>query len=122
MIKHFLIIPIIMLLAAYVCVPAWSDEEAAPFTLIILGTRKASDIEIIRKNIKSLKYIRNFIPSQISQKHLEFTGSFMGSEETFLADIESLSAERYEVKSKDDRTRGLVITLRKIKPPPVDKE
>lgn len=122
MIKRFLIFPIITLLAAHVCVQAWSAEQTAPFTIIILGTRKASDIEVIRKNIKSLKYVSKFTPSLVSQRHLEFTGLYIGSEETLLADIESLSADRYDVKIKDDRTRGLVITLRKIKPPPVDKE
>ncbi|MFH1829869.1 MAG: hypothetical protein ABH871_03730 [Pseudomonadota bacterium] len=102
-----------------------ADDEpdpglSSPFTLIILGTRSASDIELIRKNIKSLAYIKGFSPSQVSQRHLEFTGSFVGSEETFLADIESLSADRFEVNSKDDRERGLVVTLRKIQPVPVE--
>ena len=91
-----------------------ADPE--PFRIIILGTRKASDIELIRKNVEKLPYVSLFVPSSVSQRHLEFKGKYAADQETLIADIESLSQDRYEVKSKNDRRKGLVITVRKIQP------
>ncbi len=100
-----------------------NQAEAAPeaveqytFRVIILGTRRGSDIEVIRKNVEKLAYVSLFVPSFVSQRHIEFEGMSTGDKETLIADIESLSQDRYEFKSKDDRRRGLVITLRKIPP------
>jgi hypothetical protein len=90
--------------------------EQYTFRVIILGTRRGPDIEVIRKNVEKLAYVSLFVPSLVSQKHIEFEGMSTGDKETLIADIESLSQDRYEVKSKDDRRRGLVITLRKIPP------
>lgn len=86
------------------------------FRIIILGTRSGPDIELIRKNVEKLPYVSLFVPSSVSQRHLEFEGKFTGEEDTLVADVESLSQDRYEVKSKRDSKRGLVITLRKIQP------
>ena len=90
--------------------------EQYTFRVIILGTRRGSDIEVIRKNVEKLAYVSLFVPSLVSQKHIEFEGMSTGDKETLIADIESLAQDRYEFKSKDDRRRGLVITLRKIPP------
>lgn len=90
--------------------------EQYSFHVIILGTRKRSDIELIRTSMDKLKYVTLFVPSLVSQKHIEFAGKSIGDEETLIADIESLSQDRFEVKSKHDRKRGLVITLKKIPP------
>lgn len=90
--------------------------EPYTFRIIVLGTRRRADIELIRKNIVKLKYVTLFVPSSVSQKHIEFVGKSIGDEETLIADVESLSQDRFDVKSKRDRKRGLVITLRKIPP------
>jgi len=90
--------------------------EQYTFHVILLGTRSRSDIELIRNNMDRLKYVTLFVPSLVSQNHIEFEGKSTGDEATLMADIESLSQDRFEVKSKHDRKRGLVITLRKIPP------
>jgi hypothetical protein len=94
-----------------------AEVDAEEFTLVILGTRKAGDIEVIRRNLRDLPYVTLLIPTSVSQRHLEFSGRLAGDEATLIADIESLSADRYDVVAKRDRRRGLVITLRKISDP-----
>lgn len=89
-----------------------------PFRLIILGTRKAADIELIRKNIQKLAYVKLFIPTTVSQRHLEFEGKYLGDAVTLIADVESLALNRYDVTTKEKTKHGLRITLRKIQAPP----
>ena len=93
-----------------------AQAEPQPFSVIILGTRSGPDIELIRKNVEKLAYVSLFVPASVSQRHLEFAGKYAGEEETLVADIESLSQDRYDVKAKHKGNRGLVITLRKIQP------
>jgi len=88
--------------------------DAEEFTLVILGTRNASDIKVIQKNLRDRPYVTLFIPTSVSQRHLEFSGRLTGDTATLIADVESLSADRYDVVTKRERRRGLVITLRKI--------
>jgi hypothetical protein len=104
--------------SSYDTQPEVAEQAVDPYTfrVIILGTRSGPDIELIRKNMDKLKYVTLFVPSSVSQKRIEFEGRSIGDEETLVADIESLSQDRFEVKSKRDRRRGLVITLRKIPP------
>ncbi|MFA4875003.1 MAG: hypothetical protein WC956_04815 [bacterium] len=91
-----------------------SQHETTPFILIILGTRNSGDVDVIRKNVSRLPYVKKFVPLFESQKHIEFLGGLSGSTDTLVADVRSLAADRYEMESRDDKRRGLVITLRKI--------
>lgn len=93
---------------------AAEEAEVEPFRIIILGTRSGPDIEIIRKNMEKLAYVSIFVPSSVSQRRLEFEGRFTGPDDVLIADIESLSQDRYEVKARRDNKKGLIITLKKI--------
>ncbi len=93
---------------------AADEPEVEAFRIIILGTRSGPDIEIIRKNMEKLAYVSVFVPSSVSQRRIEFEGRFTGPDDVLIADIESLSQDRYEVKTRRDDKRGLVITLKKI--------
>jgi hypothetical protein len=87
-----------------------------PFRIIILGTRNAGDIELIRKNIGKLAYVNLFVPAVVSQRHLEFEGTYGGEADVLIADVESLAQNRYDMQMKNDAKKGLLITLRKIQP------
>lgn len=111
--KNFIVkLILICALLAPVGTPAQAQSEN--FTVILLGTRHYSDADIIKKNIQKLPSVKNFQPSISSQKHVEFSGTFSGDKDSFVADIESLAADRFVIQSKNDKNRGLVITLRKI--------
>ncbi|MFA4972775.1 MAG: hypothetical protein WC683_09190 [bacterium] len=89
--------------------------DDSKFTVIILGTRSAQDVEVIEKNLRALPYVTLFIPTMVSQMHLEFEGSMAAEDDVMIADVASLAADRYDVVAKRESKRGLVITLRKIK-------
>lgn len=90
------------------------SPAVVPFTLIIVGTRHYSDVDVMRRNVARIPAMQRLVPTVSSQKHLQFAGVFGGSEESLLSDIEGLASDRFEVKTRQDKTRGLVITLRKI--------
>ncbi len=92
------------------------QSQTTPFTLIILGTRDAGDVQVIRKNLTRLPSVKSLIPSFESQKHIEFFGALAGSAENLEADVRSLAADRYSMEVRDDKRRGLVITLSKLAP------
>ena len=85
-----------------------------PFTLIIMGTRHYADVDVMRRNIARIALMQRFVQTVAAQNHLQFTGAFGGAEDALVADIRGLAADRYEVQTREDKTRGLVITLRKI--------
>lgn len=97
-----------------------ADENAArapedtPFTVIITGSRSYSDIDLMKKNIARISSVKKFSQTVASQKHIQFAGLFRGDSDQLVADIEGLAADRFDVQSKKDKLRGLVITLRKI--------
>ena len=93
------------------------EVEGYPFSLIIVGTRSAADIDIIKRNLADRPYVKLLVPTVVSQRHLEFAGSHTGDEATLIADVESLASDRYDMVTRQDRRRGLVITLRKITNP-----
>lgn len=88
--------------------------EPISFTLIIVGTKHYQDADIMRRNIARIPLMQRFTPIVSSQNHIQFTGIFGGSREGLLSDIQGLAADRFELQSRDDKIRGLVITLRKI--------
>lgn len=102
---------VILFSASSVC----AAENTQDFKVLILGTRHFSDVDVITKNIRSMKNVKRYIPSVSNQKHLEFTGTLEGDNDTFIEDIKSLSLDRFDVSVKDSQSRGLVITLRKMR-------
>lgn len=92
----------------------FAQMQPENFTIILLGTKHYSDVDIIKKNIQKLSSVKNFQPLISSQKHVEFSGTFSGDKDSFVADVESLATDRFVIQSKNDKNRGLVITLRKI--------
>jgi hypothetical protein len=120
-----LLITIALLAGAVFFAPAQAAEEAAaaqagpiPFTLLIMGTRHYSDVDVMRRNIARIAFMQRFVQTVAAQNHLEFAGSFGGAEEALVADVRGLAADRYDVQTRQDKTRGLVITLRKIQTAP----
>lgn len=89
------------------------SNEPLPFTILIVGTRHYSDVDVIKLNIQKMPSVRNFTQKIASQNHTEFGGIYSGDVETLTQDIEGLAADRFEVKTKNYKDRGLVITLRK---------
>ena len=83
-------------------------------TILIVGTKHFSDVNIIHKNIKKNNSIQNLLQTVSSQNHIALTGTFSGSADSVIADIEGLAQDRYEVQKKNDKNQGLIITLRKI--------
>lgn len=113
------------LAAGFAAAPAFGQEQAAssysqpspeamPFTLIVVGTRHYSDVDVMRRNIARIPMMRKFVQTVSSQKHVQFSGSFSGTEEGLVEDIRGLAAERFDVGTRKDKSLGLVITLRKI--------
>lgn len=88
-------------------------NEPLPFTLLIVGTRHYSDVDVIKSNLQKMPSVRNFTQKIASQNHMEFGGIYSGDALTLIQDIEGLAADRFEVKTKNYKDRGLVITLRK---------
>lgn len=88
--------------------------EITPFTLLIVGTRHYSDVDVIRTNLKKMPSVHEFVEKISSQNHIEFSGTYSGDDNSLIEDIQSLAADRYIVQSKSYKDRGLVITLRKI--------
>ncbi len=93
-------------------------ESTTPFTIIFLGTRVAGDVDVIRRNVSRLPSVRVLVPLMESQMHVEYFGALAGSEESLIADIQSLAADRFDVESRNTRSQGLVITLKKMAAPP----
>lgn len=95
--------------------PAVAPEGVpTAFTLLIVGTRHYSDITVMEKNIRRIPKMQRLVQTVSNQNHVQFTGTYSGDADSLLADIQGLAADRFEVQSRDDRARGLVITLRKI--------
>jgi hypothetical protein len=109
---------VLLVVLASVPAPAAAEEGQAPgaqrFTVIVLGTRNAQDVDVIERNLRGLAYVRSLTPSAMSQRRVEYSGVCTGPQDTLIADVTSLAADRYELKARTDRQRGLVITLRKI--------
>lgn len=113
-------IMLIMLLASANAIAqsaSYSGVSAINFKLIILGTQHRADIDVIRKNLVKNPLIKDFVPREISQRHLEYTGSFLGLVDNLQADIQSLSSNRFNVEIAYDKNGQLVMTLRKIQYP-----
>lgn len=85
-----------------------------PFTLIIVGTRHLPDIDVIKRNVQRIAGVGRLVPAVSSQNHLQFKGTFSGTREALVADIEGLAAERFDLKANDDPSGSLIITLRKM--------
>lgn len=83
------------------------------FTLLVLGTRRFADIDLLRKTLKQLASVKHLQPSVSSQNHLQFVGLYTGDPQSLIGDIERVAADRFEVRAKEDSSRGLVITLKK---------
>jgi hypothetical protein len=109
------LLPIAWVGAAALVVFASARVSAAePFTLLILGTRSPTDVELIRAHVAGFPTVTRFVPTVMSQGHLEFSGTLEGPKEPLITDVRGLSVDRYDVDAHDDGTRGLIITLRKI--------
>lgn len=92
---------------------AETSAGVVPFTIIISGTRSYADIDSVRKSMQKISTIQKFVETVSSQNHVQFTGVFTGDPNTLITNIENAVADRFDVQSKDDKTRGLVITLRR---------
>ena len=110
---------------AFGAAPAQAADEAAvapagptPFTLIIMGTRHYPDVDVMRRNIARMPLMQRFVQTVAAQNHLQFAGAFGGAEAALIADVQGLAADRYEVQTRQDKARGLIITLRKIQAKP----
>ena len=90
---------------------------ATSFTLIVLGTRHHSDVDVIISNLKNLPYVDRIVPSFTSQLRQEFEGSFQHNDGDIIADVSSLAANRFELEDRFDQQSRLIITLRKIGTP-----
>lgn len=94
------------------------DVRTSPFALIILGTRNSQDVDVIRQNLSHLVFVKMLVPSFQGQKHIEFEGQYAGPKETLIAEVKTLISDRYDMETRDDKSRGVVITLRKIQNQP----
>jgi hypothetical protein len=90
---------------------------ATSFTLIVLGTRHYSDVNVVISNLKNLPYVDRIVPTLTTQMRQEFEGSFQRKEGDLVADVRSLAADRFDLETRADDPSGLVITLRKIGSP-----
>ena len=102
-------------LAAFSAETGTDEGAGSRFTVVILGTRNADDVKVIEKNLRKLPQVKLFVPTMVSQQHLEFEGSMTTGDDAMIADVQSLAQDRYDVVAKRESKRGLVITLRKIK-------
>jgi hypothetical protein len=100
---------------------AGAQAPALPFTLIILGTRSAEDVEAIRGPLQQQEEVVRLTPSSASQGRLEFTGEFRGTAEALITDVRGLAVDRYDVARAGDAARGFTLTLRKIRGVPSEK-
>lgn len=91
-----------------------SAPESTPFTLLIVGTRHFSDVDVVKTNIQKMPAVRGFAQKVSSQNHIEFSGTYSGNVDSLVEDIEGLAMDRYTVQSKSYKDRGLVVTMRKI--------
>lgn len=113
--KIFFIIAFLIFSVVSFLPSAGMAQELEPFVVIFLGTKHFSEVDLLAKNIKKISSVKKFVQSVSSQNHIQYAGAFSGDGESLVADIEGLSADSFSVQSKDDKTRGLVITLKKIK-------
>lgn len=90
------------------------ESASIPFSLLIVGTRHYADADVMSKNIRRIQKVQRLVQTVSSQNHVQFAGVYGGAPESLLADIQGLAQDRFEVQSRDDQARGLVITLRKI--------
>lgn len=108
----------IVFLGSLVAVAESKEEAATPesvsFTLLIVGTRHFSDIEVIKTNLQKMPAVHGFAQKISSQNHIEFSGTYSADRDSLIEDIQSLAADRYVVQTKYYKDRGLMITLRKI--------
>lgn len=93
---------------------AASEIPQTAFTLLIVGTRHYADVEVMRKNVGRIPKMQRLVETVSSQNHLQFSGLYGGEVDSLIADIQGLAADRFDVQARDDKARGLVITLRKI--------
>lgn len=96
---------------------ASAPPQPLKFKLIILGTRYFSDVDVIKKGLSRSPYATRIVPSEISQRHIEYEGTLAGPAESFVADITGLSQNRFNVESRYDQDKMLIVTLRKIQAP-----
>ncbi|HPQ80630.1 MAG TPA: hypothetical protein PLZ86_02785 [bacterium] len=95
-----------------------SYAEYSPFTLIIMGTRHYSDVDVMRRNVAKIPSVRKLVQTVSSQQHVQFAGEFSGEEDPVISDIKGLAADRFDVRTRHDKKLGFVITLRKIEDDP----
>lgn len=115
--KHILKITLAMffiLISPFSGAQTATPSQPLKFKLIILGTRYFSDVDVMKKGLSRSPYAARIVPSEISQRHLEYEGTLAGPAESFIADITGLSQNRFDVESRYDRDNILVVTLRKI--------
>lgn len=96
--------------------PISSYGAETPFKMTILGTRYRTDVEAVISSLTKSRATRNLVPSGISQNHLEYSGIYMGSADSLLADLKGLSENRYNLESQISNDGTIAITLRKIQP------
>lgn len=94
---------------------AQEDTFSCKVKITVLGTVFKKDIDVISNNLAKMPQMSGFAPSSISQKNVQFTGTYTGDVDQLVTDIQSLAADRFTVKSKNNKGE-LDVTLRKVEP------
>lgn len=93
-----------------------SDEY--PLTITVVGTNNYSDVNLIIKNLKRSLQIGRLSLSLSSKDLSEFSGSYRGSAESLVEEIQGLAQDRFAVevsKQKGKQSPNMLsITLRKL--------
>lgn len=96
---------------------AIGQEEEQPLTIAIVGTTSYNDVNLIIKNLKRSSQISRLSVSLSSRELTELSGSFHGSSESLIEEMQGLAQDRFSVETpKKGKKPGSAfsITLRKI--------
>jgi len=96
---------------------AVGQEEEQPLSIAIVGTTSYNDANLIIKNLKRCPQINRLSVSLSSRELTELSGSFHGSTDTLIEEIQGLAQDRFSVETpKKTKKSGapFVITLRKM--------
>lgn len=85
------------------------------FTLLIVGSKHFSDVDMVRQNLKNLPNVSQLGPSISSQNHIQMQGVFSGDAGLLANEIRAFTADRFDVATRDSDNGEVIITLRKIK-------
>lgn len=119
---------ILLIVFFILAIPAFADcqEDASnfeshPIKITIVGSNKYQDVDYVVTNLKRSNYVNELVVSTSGRNLVGLSGTYTGSSEAVIDEVESLSQNRFEVeviKSKRWRSPDtLSITLKKLPPP-----